>query len=87
MNTVDVLIHYYIQVNTVPKLNILTTLTALCGSILLKSVELASGKTILYPFMVYCYKSLKHSLQNLLLNKEFYSIVNFGITEQWKIIA
>ena len=44
-----------------------------CGSILLKSVELASGKTILYPFMVYCYKSLKHSLQNLLLNKEFYS--------------
>ena len=44
-----------------------------CGSILLKSVEFASGHTILYPFIIYCYKSLKDSLQNLLLNNEFYS--------------
>ena len=44
-----------------------------CGSILLKSVEFTSGQTILYPFMIYCYMSLKQSLQNLLLSNEFYS--------------
>ena len=44
-----------------------------CANILLKSVEFASGNTILYPFMIYCYISLKDRLQSLLSNDEFYS--------------
>lgn len=44
-----------------------------CGCLLLKSVEFASGKKILYPFKVYAYRSLQKSLQSLLLNSNFYS--------------
>ena len=44
-----------------------------CDTVLLKSVEFTSGHTILYPHSVYCYKSLKDSLQELLLNTEFVS--------------
>ena len=42
-----------------------------CGSVLLKTVELASGRTILYPHLTYCYLSIKESLQNLLLRPSF----------------
>ena len=37
-----------------------------CGTSLLKTVELTSGKKILYPFLVYCYVSIPDSLQELL---------------------
>lgn len=37
-----------------------------CDTLLLKTVELASGKIIHYPFMTYCYMSLELSLGNLL---------------------
>lgn len=39
-----------------------------CGTILLKSVELASGAIHLYPRLTYCYLSLEVSLQSLLLH-------------------
>ena len=42
-----------------------------CNAILLKPVEFTSGHTILYPRSVYCYRSLKDGLQDLLLNPEF----------------
>lgn len=43
-----------------------------CGCLLLKSVERKS-KRFLYPFKVYCYKSLQESLQTLFLRKKFVS--------------
>ena len=43
-----------------------------CGHLLLKSVSLASGRNILYPHKLYCYKSLKSSLQELLLRPGFH---------------
>ena len=42
-----------------------------CGALLLKSVNLNNGKVLLNPFKVYCYKSLKSSLQDFLLRSEF----------------
>ncbi len=42
-----------------------------CGSVLQKTVELASGRTLLYPNLTYCYLSIKNSLQNLLLRPSF----------------
>ena len=42
-----------------------------CGSKLLKTVELSSGKHILYPYLSYCYLSLKQSLQHLLQRPQF----------------
>ena len=52
-----------------------------CGDLLLKTVEFTSKSTkkTLYPFKVYCYKSLSKSMQNLLLRKEF--ILNCSL---WK---
>lgn len=44
-----------------------------CGAVLLKTVEFTSGRNLLYPFKVYCYKSLQTSLQTLLLCPGFYS--------------
>ena len=44
-----------------------------CDATLLKPVEFSSGRTIFYPHLVYCYKSLKESLQSLLLNNDFVS--------------
>lgn len=38
-----------------------------CNTTLLKSVELCSGRKMLYPHKIYCYKSLTSSLQELLL--------------------
>lgn len=50
-----------------------------CSALLLKHVEVASGKTMLYPFMSYCYLSLEVQLQAFLLRPNFYSQC-----EQWR---
>ena len=42
-----------------------------CDAPLLKTVELNNGGKTLYPFKVFCYRSLKMSLQNLLLRAGF----------------
>ncbi len=42
-----------------------------CNFLLLKTVELSSGKKILYPYLMYCYISIKDSLQKLLLQESF----------------
>lgn len=42
-----------------------------CNTPLLKTVELASGKKILYPYLVYCYLGIESSLQPLLLMSDF----------------
>ncbi len=42
-----------------------------CNFLLLKTVELSSGKKILYPYLIYCYISIKDSLQKLLLQESF----------------
>ena len=44
-----------------------------CKGILLKTVELASKRTIFYPLMTYCYCKLEDSLQSLLLDTNFSS--------------
>lgn len=44
-----------------------------CGSVLLKTVELASGKTYLYPRLTYCYLGLEVSLQAFLNRPGFFS--------------
>ena len=51
-----------------------------CGSNLLKTVELSCGKQILYPYLTYCYLSLKQSLQNLLQRPQFVKS-----SEQWRV--
>ena len=43
-----------------------------CGQMLLTSVQLTSGKTLLYPHRVHCYKSLQSSLQELFICPGFY---------------
>ena len=42
-----------------------------CNTPLLKSVELASGRRVLYPHKIYCYKSLTSAFQDLLLSSGF----------------
>lgn len=42
-----------------------------CGSLLLKTVELAGGRKYLYPYMTYCYLNLDVSLQLLLNSPNF----------------
>lgn len=42
-----------------------------CGQNLMKTITAPSGKTTLVPYKVYCYKSLKENLQNLLRNPDF----------------
>ena len=44
-----------------------------CGTRLLKTVELANGRTYFYPFLTYCYVGLDQSLQYLLDRPNFYS--------------
>ena len=44
-----------------------------CDSLLLKTVEMAGGRTILYPFVTYCYLNLDTSMQMLLNRPGFYS--------------
>ncbi len=42
-----------------------------CNSLLLKTVELSSGKHLLYPYLTYCYVSIKDSLGKLLVRESF----------------
>ena len=42
-----------------------------CNTLLLKTVEVASKKKILYPFKIYCYQSIKDSLQKLFNQPNF----------------
>ena len=51
-----------------------------CGALLLKTVELAGGRTYLYPFLSYCYIGLDQSLQLLLDQPDFYNQC-----EQWRL--
>ena len=41
------------------------------GGVLLKTVELASGKKLFYPLHIYCYVDIRTSLQMLLRQQEF----------------
>ena len=50
-----------------------------CNTLLLKTVELASGNKILYPYLVYFYMSIEDSLQALLLEPSF-----VNKCEEWK---
>lgn len=50
-----------------------------CDFILLKTVELASRKRIMYPNSVYCYNSLRSCLELLFSQSDFP-----GLCEQWK---
>ena len=51
-----------------------------CGALLLKTVELAGGRTCLYLFLSYCYISLDWSLQLWLDGPDFYNQC-----EQWRL--
>ena len=42
-----------------------------CNGVLLKTVELATGRKIFYPLVTYCYIDLQTSFQSLLLNQDF----------------
>ena len=42
-----------------------------CGQPLMYSLETTSGKTVLTPFKVYCYKHIKQSLKQLVATKDF----------------
>ena len=53
--------------------------SSLCNNQLLKSVELSSGKKLLYPYKVYCYGGLKNSLERLLQRPGFTSLC-----ERWR---
>ena len=50
-----------------------------CNFVLLKTVELASGKKIMYPNSVYCYNSLKSSIERLFSQPDFASLC-----EHWR---
>ena len=49
-----------------------TSMRLPCGTLLLKSVELASKRTYLYPFLTYCYLGLEVSLQSMFDTPNFY---------------
>lgn len=42
-----------------------------CKRILLKTVELATGKKLLYPFKIFCYQSIKYTLETLVGRPNF----------------
>ena len=44
-----------------------------CDTLLLKTVELATGRNYFYPFLTYCYVGLDQSLQHLLDKPDFYN--------------
>lgn len=50
-----------------------------CNTALLKTVELASRKRILYPHHVYCYNSIKSSIERLFSKADF-----LGLCEHWR---
>ena len=52
---------------------------AQCGSTVLKTVELISGRKVLYPFLMYCYLGLENSIQPLLMSASF-----VNACEQWR---
>ena len=44
---------------------------AVCNTVLMKTVHLRSGQSILYPLKIYCYNGLKSTLQTLLMRPSF----------------
>lgn len=50
-----------------------------CGTLLLKTVEIASGKKFFYPFLTYCYIGLEASIQALVNRSSF--LIN---CEKWR---
>ena len=56
------------------------TMRRSCDKLLLKTVELASGRTHLYPFLTYCCVGLEQSLQHLLDRPNFYDQCGLGDT-------
>ena len=50
-----------------------------CGAKLMRSVETPSGNRFLYPYLSYCYLSLKQSIRNLLQRDQFVTEC-----EQWR---
>ena len=50
-----------------------------CGVHLLRSVNLLSGKQLLYPFKVFCYQGLRVSIRNFLLRPGFVELC-----EHWR---
>ena len=50
-----------------------------CGSTLLKTVELVSGRKVFYPFLMYCYLGLECSIQPFLMSASF-----VNACEQWR---
>ena len=65
----------YVQYPNHPR----TSGRAPCNTPLLRSVALQNGKTLLYPFKSYCYRSLIVSLQSLLLRPGF-----LDACQQWR---
>lgn len=51
-----------------------------CRASLLKTVELVSGRKILYPYKLFCYKSLQSTMQEFLLRPGFHQEC-----EHWRI--
>ena len=43
-----------------------------CSTLLMKTVELATGRTYFYPYLTYCYVGLGQSLQHLLDKPDFF---------------
>ena len=43
-----------------------------CHSVLLKTVQFISGNKLLYPFKLYCYKSVQSTLQSFFLRPDFH---------------
>ena len=51
-------------------------LRAKCNYPLLKSVELSTGRKVLYPLLTYCYLGLENSLLSLFRQAHMYELVN-----------
>ena len=47
-----------------------------CNALLLKKVHILSGKIKFYPFKMYCFRSIKKSLQDLLERPGIYGVPN-----------
>ena len=56
-----------------------STMRSLCGTLLLKTVELSNHKIYLYPYLLYCYLGLDISLQSLFNRTDF-----FNDCEKWR---
>ena len=55
-----------------------------CNSLLLQTIETCAGKQILRPYRIYCYYSLKKSLQNLLKRPGFMNKCKHWLTRTAK---